>query len=60
MTGAQAAVPRIEAGGVRDALPAGHPKLDACRVVEASPALGMHAGPGALVVGMQPREGIDD
>lgn len=32
----------------------GHPEVDACWIEEASPAVGAHAGPGALIVGLQP------
>ncbi|MGK7297073.1 MAG: DegV family protein [Candidatus Wenzhouxiangella sp. M2_3B_020] len=31
-----------------------HPEVDACWIEEASPAVGVHAGPGALLVGIQP------
>ena len=31
-----------------------HPEVDACWIEEASPAVGVHAGSGALMVGLQP------
>lgn len=39
---------------LRDQLLTGHPEIDACWVEEASPAVGVHAGPGSLIVGLQP------
>jgi len=39
---------------LRDLLLDGHPEVDACWIEEASPAVGVHAGPGALIVGIQP------
>ncbi len=41
-----------DAKALRKRLLAGHPQVDACWVVEASPAVGAHAGPGALIAGM--------
>ncbi len=43
-----------EARALRDQLLTGHPEIDACWVEEASPAVGVHAGPGSLIVGIQP------
>jgi len=43
-----------DARRLRDLLLDGHPELDACWLEEASPAVGAHAGPGSLVVGLQP------
>jgi len=41
-----------DARDLRKRILAGHPQVDACWVVEASPAVGAHAGPGALIAGM--------
>lgn len=41
-----------DARALRDQILAGHPQIDACWVVEASPAVGAHAGPGTLLVGL--------
>jgi hypothetical protein len=41
-----------DARALRKRLLAGHPRVDACWVVEASPAVGAHAGPGTLIAGM--------
>jgi uncharacterized protein len=43
-----------DARKLRRQILAGHPEVDACWIVEASPAVGAHAGPGALIVGMHP------
>ena len=43
-----------EARALRDQLLSAHPEIDACWVEEASPAVGVHAGPGSLIVGLQP------
>jgi len=45
---------REDAKTLRDLLLAGHPEVDACWLEEASPAVGAHAGPGSLIVGLQP------
>ncbi len=45
---------------LRDQLLSGHPRVDACWVVDASPAVGVHAGPGSLIVGLQPWEPPED
>ncbi len=42
-----------DARRLRDLLLTGHPEVDACWIEEASPAVGVHAGPGALIVGLQ-------
>lgn len=42
-----------EAKQLRDVLLTQHPNVDACWVEQASPAVGAHAGPGCLVVGLQ-------
>jgi DegV family protein with EDD domain len=39
---------------LRDLLLTAHPEVDACWIEEASPAVGVHAGPGCLIVGLQP------
>jgi len=36
-----------------------HPRVDACWIEEASPAVGVHAGPGALIVGVQPWRSLE-
>ena len=46
-----------EAKALRDQLLSKHPEIDACWVEEASPAVGAHAGPGSLIVGLQPWQG---
>lgn len=43
-----------DAQRLRDLLLTSHPEVDACWIEEASPAVGAHAGPGALIVGLQP------
>lgn len=43
-----------DAGRLRELLLTSHPEVDACWVEEASPAVGVHAGPGSLIVGLQP------
>ena len=45
---------RADARMLRDTLLSGHPKVDACWLEEASPAVGVHTGPGALIVGLHP------
>jgi len=42
-----------DARRLRDLLLVAHPQVDACWIEEASPAVGVHAGPGALIVGLQ-------
>ncbi len=42
-----------DAKQLRDVLLEQHPNVDACWVEQASPAVGAHAGPGCLVVGLQ-------
>ena len=42
-----------DAKHLRERLLRGHPNVDACWVEQASPAVGAHAGPGCLVVGLQ-------
>jgi len=52
-----------DARQLRDRLLAAHTEIDACWIVEASPAVGAHAGPGTLIVGLhpwQPPEAHDD
>ncbi|MEE4329563.1 MAG: DegV family protein [Wenzhouxiangella sp.] len=49
-----------DAQALRDALLNGHPRIDACWLEDASPAVGVHAGPGALVVGLQPWQAPED
>lgn len=41
-----------DARDLRRRLLSGHPQVDACWVVEASPAVGAHAGPGTLLAGL--------
>lgn len=43
-----------DARALRRQILAGHPEVDACWIVEASPAVGAHAGPGTLIAGMHP------
>jgi len=43
-----------DANSLRDHLLEGHARVDACWVEDASPAVGAHAGPGSLIVGLQP------
>ncbi|MFU8878064.1 MAG: DAK2 domain-containing protein, partial [Wenzhouxiangellaceae bacterium] len=43
-----------DAGRLKELLLEAHPQIDACWIEEASPAVGVHAGPGALIVGIQP------
>ena len=43
-----------DARQLRRQILANHPEVDACWIVEASPAVGAHAGPGALIVGLHP------
>lgn len=43
-----------DARALRRQILAGHPEIDACWIVEASPAVGAHAGPGTLIAGMHP------
>lgn len=49
-----------DAKALQDALLRGHPNVDACWVEEASPAVGAHAGPGCLVVGLQRWQAPED
>ncbi len=50
-----------DARALRDQLLSGHPRINACWMEDASPAIGCHAGPGALLCGIQawqpPQEG---
>ncbi|QOC22907.1 DegV family EDD domain-containing protein [Wenzhouxiangella sp. AB-CW3] len=43
-----------DARQLRQQILAARPQVDACWIVEASPAVGAHAGPGTLIVGMHP------
>lgn len=43
---------RADAERLRGLILSGHPEVDACWVVEASPAVGVHAGPGTLIAGL--------
>jgi hypothetical protein len=45
-----------DARRLRELLLDAHPQVDACWIEEASPAIGVHAGPGSLIVGLQPWE----
>lgn len=45
-----------DARHLRELLLDAHPQVDACWIEEASPAVGVHAGPGSLIVGLQPWE----
>ena len=47
---------RDDARALRDQLLSAHPRVDACWIEDASPAIGVHAGPGSLLVGLQPWE----
>ena len=48
-----------DARRLRDLLLTRHPQVDACWIEEASPAVGVHAGPGALIVGLQPWRALE-
>ena len=39
---------------LRELVLTAHPEVDACWIEDASPAVGVHAGPGCLIVGLQP------
>ena len=43
-----------DARRLREELLTRHTEVDACWIEEASPAVGVHAGPGSLIVGLQP------
>ena len=43
-----------DARRLRELLLQGHPRVDACWIEDASPAVGCHAGPGALICGIHP------
>jgi fatty acid-binding protein DegV len=43
-----------DANTLRSKLLERHPQVDACWVEDASPAIGCHAGPGALLCGIHP------
>ncbi|MDT8410560.1 MAG: DegV family protein [Wenzhouxiangellaceae bacterium] len=43
-----------DARQLQELLLTAHPEVDACWIEETSPAVGAHAGPGTLVVGVQP------
>ncbi len=43
-----------DARELRNRLLDSHPQVDACWIEDASPAIGVHAGPGSLLVGLQP------
>ncbi|TVQ41422.1 MAG: DegV family EDD domain-containing protein [Wenzhouxiangella sp.] len=45
---------------LRDIILTGHPKVDGCWLEDASPAIGVHAGPGALLVGFHPWTAPED
>lgn len=48
-----------DARRLRELLLTSHPEVDACWVEEASPAVGVHAGPGSLIVGLQPWRALE-
>ncbi|MGY6587410.1 MAG: DegV family protein [Wenzhouxiangella sp.] len=45
-----------DAQALRAQILAAHPQVAACWIEEASPAIGVHAGPGSLLLGLQPWE----
>lgn len=49
-----------DARRLRDIILSRHPQIDACWIEDASPAIGCHAGPGALLCGIQPWEAPED
>ncbi|MFW5816145.1 MAG: DegV family protein [Wenzhouxiangella sp.] len=49
-----------DAEGLRERLLTGHPQVDACWLEDASPAIGCHAGPGALLCGIHPWQPPED
>jgi DegV family protein with EDD domain len=49
-----------DARALRDALLNGHSRIDACWLEDTSPAIGVHTGPGCLVVGLQPWQPPED
>ncbi len=49
-----------DARHLRDQLLAAHPQVDACWLEDASPAIGVHAGPGSLLVGLHPWQPPED
>ena len=49
-----------DARSLRDQLLGEHPRVDACWIEDASPAVGAHAGPGSLLVGLQPWQPPED
>lgn len=48
-----------DARRLRELLLTSHPEVDACWIEEASPAVGVHAGPGSLLVGLQPWRSLE-
>lgn len=51
---------RDDARALREQLLSAHPRVDGCWIEDASPAIGVHAGPGSLLVGLQPWEPPED
>lgn len=49
-----------DAQALRQQLLTGHPRVDACWLEDASPAIGCHAGPGALLCGIHPWQPPED
>ncbi|MEE4638562.1 MAG: DegV family protein [Wenzhouxiangella sp.] len=49
-----------DAQALREKLLTGHPQVDACWLEDASPAIGCHAGPGALLCGLHPWQAPED
>ena len=49
-----------DARRLRDIILTGHPRVDGCWLEDASPAIGVHAGPGSLLVGFHPWEAPED
>ena len=49
-----------DAQDLRDRLLGGHPRVEACWLEDASPAIGCHAGPGALLCGIHPWQPPED
>ncbi|TVS12941.1 MAG: DegV family protein [Wenzhouxiangella sp.] len=49
-----------DARALREMLLSGHPRVDACWLEDASPAIGCHAGPGALMCGFHAWQAPED
>ncbi len=49
-----------DARAMRERILTGHPRVDACWLEDASPAIGCHTGPGALLCGIHPWQPPED